>query len=185
MVGDSLLPCPCLWQSVAVASDIGVVGLQNHIMGRLSMNACLMAGGSSWFVRKRCVFHCASPPSCMFFLTCSATPLALCTTFLAFPCCSENAEAYRPALCGDTVSALPCLRPVSNSQDDPAIVLLLLWLLTSSSCMRSDMSTFFEDIKVARPTCMMIIPRIANMLYDQAQEQIRKAKGANKQVRAP
>ena len=50
---------------------------------------------------------------------------------------------------------------------------------------RSDMSTFFEDIKVARPTSMMIIPRIANMLYDQAQEHIRKAKGANKQVRAP
>ena len=29
------------------------VMLQNHIMGRLSMNSCLMAGGSTWFVRKR------------------------------------------------------------------------------------------------------------------------------------
>ena len=47
---------------------------------------------------------------------------------------------------------------------------------------RSDMSTFFEDIKVARPTSMMIIPRIANMLFDQAQEQLRKAKDENKQV---
>ena len=46
----------------------------------------------------------------------------------------------------------------------------------------SDMSTFFEDIKVCRPTSMMIIPRIANMLFDQAQEQIRKAKDDNKQV---
>lgn len=119
------------------------------------------------------------------FLTCSATPLALCTTFLAFLSCSGTAGAHRPAPCSDIVSAPPCLRPVSDSQDDPAIVLLLLWLLTLSSCMRSDMSTFFEDIKVARPTSMMIIPRIANMLYDQAQEEIRKAKGANKQVRAP
>lgn len=46
----------------------------------------------------------------------------------------------------------------------------------------SDMSTFFEDIRVCRPTSMMIIPRIANMLFDQAQEQIRKAKDENKQV---
>lgn len=46
----------------------------------------------------------------------------------------------------------------------------------------SDMSTFFEDIKVARPTSLFTIPRIANMLFDQVQEQIRKAKGTNKQV---
>lgn len=46
------------------------------------------------------------------------------------------------------------------------------------------MSTFFEDIKVCRPTSMMIIPRIANMLFDQAQEMIRKAKDEDKQVGA-
>ena len=50
---------------------------------------------------------------------------------------------------------------------------------------RSDMSTFFEDIKVCRPTSMMIIPRIANMLFDQAQEMIRKAKDEDKQVLLP
>ena len=44
------------------------------------------------------------------------------------------------------------------------------------------MSTFFEDIKVARPTSLFTIPRIANMLFDQVQEQIRKAKGTNKQA---
>lgn len=38
--------------------------LQNHIMGRLSMNSCLMAGGSTWFVRKRweCHFFAFWPP---------------------------------------------------------------------------------------------------------------------------
>ena len=52
-------------------------------------------------------------------------------------------------------------------------------------CLRSDMSTFFEDVKTVRPTAMMIIPRIANMVYDQAQERLRKAKGSNKQVALP
>ena len=32
---------------------------------------------------------------------------------------------------------------------------------------------------------MMIIPRIANMVYDQAQEKLRKAKGNDKQVVLP
>ena len=52
-------------------------------------------------------------------------------------------------------------------------------------CPRSDMSTFFEDVKTVRPTAMMIIPRIANMVYDQAQEKLRKAKGSDKQVVLP
>ena len=47
------------------------------------------------------------------------------------------------------------------------------------------MSTFFEDVKTVRPTAMMIIPRIANMIYDQAQEKIRKVKGTDKQVVLP
>ncbi len=47
------------------------------------------------------------------------------------------------------------------------------------------MSTFFEDVKTVRPTAMMIIPRIANMVYDQAQERLRKAKGSDKQVVLP
>ena len=46
----------------------------------------------------------------------------------------------------------------------------------------SDMSTFFDDIKIARPTSMLIIPRIANMIYDQAQEKIRKSQAISKQV---
>ena len=47
------------------------------------------------------------------------------------------------------------------------------------------MSTFFEDVKTVRRTAMMIIPRIANMVYDQAQERLRKAKGSDKQVVLP
>ena len=47
------------------------------------------------------------------------------------------------------------------------------------------MSTFFEDVKTVRPTAMMIIPRIANMVYDQAQEKLRKANGNDKQVVPP
>ena len=47
----------------------GDVLLQNHIMGRLSMNSCLMAGGSTWFVRKRWEVHptmpWTSPCQCM------------------------------------------------------------------------------------------------------------------------
>ena len=46
----------------------------------------------------------------------------------------------------------------------------------------SDMSTFFDDIKTVRPTSLMLIPRIANMVYDQAQEKLRKAKDSSKQV---
>ena len=34
------------------------------------------------------------------------------------------------------------------------------------------MSTFFEDIKFVRPTVLMVIPRIANMIYDQMQRVI-------------
>ena len=47
----------------------------------------------------------------------------------------------------------------------------------------SDMSTFFDDIKTVRPTSLMLIPRIANMIYDQAQEKLRKAGDSDKQVR--
>jgi len=47
----------------------------------------------------------------------------------------------------------------------------------------SDMSTFFDDLKTVRPTSMALIPRIANMMYDQVQEEIRKAQSADKQVR--
>ena len=83
MFAEPSLQCPCLWQSRVAASDVGVLGLQNHIMGRLSMNTCLMAGGSSWFVRKRCAFTCAFPPVCMPSLTYPATPFALCIAFLA------------------------------------------------------------------------------------------------------
>ena len=48
--------------------------------------------------------------------------------------------------------------------------------------LRSDMSTFFDDIKTVRPTSLMLIPRIANMIYDQAQEKLRKAGDSDKQV---
>ena len=47
------------------------------------------------------------------------------------------------------------------------------------------MSSFFEDVKAVRPTAMMLIPRLANMMYDQAQEKLRRADGNNKQVRRP
>jgi len=47
----------------------------------------------------------------------------------------------------------------------------------------SDMSTFFDDLKTVRPTSMALIPRIANMMHDQVQEEIRKAQSADKQVR--
>lgn len=49
----------------------------------------------------------------------------------------------------------------------------------------SDMSTFFDDVKAVRPTAMMLIPRLANMMYDQAQEQLRRADGRDKQVPSP
>ena len=48
--------------------------------------------------------------------------------------------------------------------------------------MCSDMSTFFDDVKAVRPTAMMLIPRLANMMYDQAQEKLRRARGNDKQV---
>ena len=32
---------------------------------------------------------------------------------------------------------------------------------------------------------MMLIPRLANMMYDQAQEKLRRAEGNNKQVSRP
>ena len=44
------------------------------------------------------------------------------------------------------------------------------------------MSTFFDDVKAVRPTAMMLIPRLANMMYDQAQEKLRRAEGNDKQV---
>ena len=47
------------------------------------------------------------------------------------------------------------------------------------------MSTFFDDVKAVRPTAMMLIPRLANMMYDQAQEKLRRADGNNKQVSRP
>ena len=49
----------------------------------------------------------------------------------------------------------------------------------------SDMSTFFEDVKAVRPTALMLIPRIANMVHDQAQERLRKGEGNGKQVSRP
>ena len=155
-------------------------------MGRLSMNACLMAGGSSWFVRKRCAFTFASPPFCMPSLTYKGNPFALCAAILASPHPAPGLLGHIALrLAGRFSAHFPVSGQAIIPKLHPVNVILLLWLLTLSSRMRSDMSTFFEDIKVARPTSMMIIPRIANMLYDQAQEQIRKAKGANKQVRAP
>ena len=53
------------------------------------------------------------------------------------------------------------------------------------SCSCSDMSTFFDDVKAVRPTAMMLIPRLANMMYDQAQEKLRGAEGRDKQVSSP
>ena len=60
-----------------------------------------------------------------------------------------------------------------------------LWTASTEACivLCSDMSTFFDDIKTVRPTSLMLIPRIANMIYDQAQEKLRKAGDSDKQVR--
>ena len=49
----------------------------------------------------------------------------------------------------------------------------------------SDMSTFFDDVKAVRPTAMMLIPRLANMMYDQAQEKLKRAECWEKQVSTP
>lgn len=34
--------------------------LQNHVLGRLSINQSLMSGGSVWFIRKRCALYSLS-----------------------------------------------------------------------------------------------------------------------------
>ena len=54
---------------------------------------------------------------------------------------------------------------------------------------KSDLSTFFEDLAAVRPTVMLLIPRLANMMYDklvgqleQAPEGSEHAKAAYKQV---
>ena len=44
------------------------------------------------------------------------------------------------------------------------------------------MSTFFDDVKAVRPTAMMLIPRLANMMYDQAQAKLGRVEGNDKQV---
>lgn len=51
-----------------------------------------------------------------------------------------------------------------------------------SSSICSDMSTFFDDVKTVRPTAMMLIPRLANMMYEQAQAKLGRAEGNDKQV---
>lgn len=55
---------------------------------------------------------------------------------------------------------------------------------------KSDLSTFFEDLAAVRPTVMLLIPRLANMMYDklvgqleQAPEGSEDAKAAYKQAR--
>ena len=55
---------------------------------------------------------------------------------------------------------------------------------------KSDMSTYFEDLAVVRPTTMTIIPRLANMMYDKMMTQLEHspdgdehAKAAHKQAR--
>jgi fatty acid CoA ligase FadD9 len=43
----------------------------------------------------------------------------------------------------------------------------------------SDMSTLFEDIRIARPTMLMVIPRVANMMYQRfTTEVMRRAAGS-------
>jgi len=39
---------------------------------------------------------------------------------------------------------------------------------------KSDMSTFMEDLKVARPTNILLVPRVANMLYESYQNAVAK-----------
>ena len=53
------------------------------------------------------------------------------------------------------------------------------------NCSCSDISTFFDDVQVVRPTAMMLIPRLTNIMYDQAQEKLRGAERRDKQVPAP
>ena len=57
---------------------------------------------------------------------------------------------------------------------------------------KSDLSTFFEDLAAVRPTVMLLIPRLANMMYDklvgqleQAPEGSEDAKAAYKQACTP
>ncbi|WP_437876472.1 thioester reductase domain-containing protein [Sorangium sp. So ce513] len=40
--------------------------------------------------------------------------------------------------------------------------------------LRSDMSTLFEDIRLARPTTLILVPRIAEMIYQQFQAELLK-----------
>lgn len=40
---------------------------------------------------------------------------------------------------------------------------------------KSDLSTFFEDLAAVRPTVMLLIPRLANMMYDKLVGQLEQA----------
>ncbi|WP_437306415.1 thioester reductase domain-containing protein [Sorangium sp. So ce388] len=50
--------------------------------------------------------------------------------------------------------------------------------------LRSDMSTLFEDIRLARPTTLFLVPRVAEMVYQQFQaELLRRSRGQGDAMR--
>ena len=55
---------PCLIMHMPymakVVHALAIAGLQNHVLGRLSINQSLMSGGSVWFIRKRCALSVLS-----------------------------------------------------------------------------------------------------------------------------
>ena len=49
---------------------------------------------------------------------------------------------------------------------------------------KSDLSTFFEDLAAVRPTVMLLIPRLANMMYDKLVGQLEQAPKGGEDVKA-
>ena len=49
---------------------------------------------------------------------------------------------------------------------------------------KSDMSTFFEDMAAVRPTTMLLIPRLANMMYDKLVGQLEQVPGGSEDAQA-
>ena len=49
---------------------------------------------------------------------------------------------------------------------------------------KSDLSTFFEDLAAVRPTVMLLIPRLANMMYDKLVGQLEQAPEGGEDAKA-
>lgn len=49
---------------------------------------------------------------------------------------------------------------------------------------KSDLSTFFENLAAVRPTVMLLIPRLANMMYDKLVGQLEQAPEGSEDAKA-